>query len=123
MNNTTTSYYESLDPQSLPQAEADVPLEWNVGDVILDLYEITGILGEGGMGRVYKAHHRGWNIDLAIKCPKPEHFQTEKQKENFVRECETWINLGLHPHIVSCCYVRTIDGIPCVFAEYVEAAV
>ena len=27
--------------------EADVPLEWNIGDVILDIYAVTGILGEG----------------------------------------------------------------------------
>lgn len=36
------------------------------------------------------------------------------------KECETWINLGLHPNIVSCYYVRTLGGIPRVFAEYVE---
>ncbi len=110
-------------PVGLPAAAADeakVPAEWNVGDVILDLYEVTGILGEGGMGKVYKVHHRGWNLDLAVKCPKPDFFHTDRQKENFTAECETWIKLGLHPHIVSCHYVRTLGGIPRVFAECVE---
>jgi len=37
------------------KAEEDVPQVWNVGDVILDLYEVTGILGEGGMGQVWLA--------------------------------------------------------------------
>src|SRR6185503_4715365 len=30
------------------------------------------------------------------------------------------VNLGLHPHTVSCYYVRQLGGIPRVFAEYVE---
>lgn len=30
-----------------------------------------------------------------------------------------WVNLGLHPHTVSCYYVRRIEGAPAVFAEYV----
>ena len=101
-------------------AEAQVALEWKPGDVILDTYEIKDIFESGGMGRVYRAHHRSWNIDLAIKCPRPDFFKTETQRENFIRECETWINLGLHPHIVSCFYVRNLGGVPRVFAEFVE---
>ena len=99
---------------------ATVPAEWQLGDVILDLYKVKEIHTGGGMGLVYRVHHRGWNVDLAVKSPRPDFFQTEQQKENFTRECETWINLGLHPHIVSCHYVRTRGGVPRVFAEYVE---
>ena len=83
-----------------------------MGDVILDLYDVKQIHESGGMGLVYRVHHRGWNMDLAVKSPRREYFQTEAQKENFIRECETWINLGLHPHIVSCHYVRTLGGMP-----------
>jgi WD40 repeat protein/serine/threonine protein kinase len=108
------------DAEEIKVAEADVALEWNIGDVILDLYEVKDIHKGGGMGLVYRVSHRGWNIDLAAKSPRADWFKTEEQKENFVRECETWINLGLHPHIVSCYYVRTLGGIPRVFAEYVE---
>ena len=54
-----------------------------------------------------------------MKSPLPGRFKSERDKERFVRECETWINLGLHPHIVSCHYVRIAGGIPRVFAEYV----
>lgn len=97
-----------------------MPAQWNVGDVILDLYEVKGIHEGGGMGFVYRVFHRGSNMDLAVKSPRPEFFLTERQKEDFIRECETWMNLGLHPHIVSCHYVRMLGGIPRVFAEYVE---
>ena len=72
------------------------------------------------MGLVYRVRHRGWNIDLAMKSPRPNFFKTEAQKENFVRECETWVGLGLHPNIVSCYYVRSVADVPRVFAEYVQ---
>ncbi|GHO79554.1 hypothetical protein KSD_73250 [Ktedonobacter sp. SOSP1-85] len=92
---------------------------WQKGDVLLEQYEVLGTLGEGGMGTVYKVHHRGWSIDLAVKSPQPEIFARAGGKENFIREAETWVNLPLYPHIVSCYYVRIIDEIPRIFAEYV----
>ncbi len=99
--------------------EAAVPAEWSPGDVILGLYEVKGILGEGGMGRVYRVHHRGWDVDLAVKSPRAE-VLAAGGTDAFVREAEAWADLGLHPHTVSCYYVRTLGGIPRVFAECVE---
>jgi WD40 repeat protein/serine/threonine protein kinase len=107
-------------PHEIPAAGVQGASGWKVGDVILDLYEVKQIHEGGGMGLVYRVHHRAWNTDLAVKSPRNDYFQTEEQKENFTRECEAWIDLGLHPHIVSCYYVRSIDSIPRVFAEYVE---
>jgi WD40 repeat protein len=92
---------------------------WNIGDIIQDLYEVTDFLGEGGFGKVYKVRHQRWNIDLAVKSPKPQITVDRNGIKNFEREAETWANLGLHPHIVTCYYVRNIDGYPSVFAEYV----
>jgi WD40 repeat protein/serine/threonine protein kinase len=118
--NVATTYYQSIKERSLEELEAQVSIDWWVGDVILDLYEVTGILGEGGMGVVYKVHHRGWNLDLAVKAPKAHIFASEKGKQDFIREAETWVNLGLHPHIATCHYVRTLGGVPRLFAEYCE---
>ncbi|MBF0344992.1 MAG: protein kinase [Nitrospirae bacterium] len=97
-----------------------MPGQWAVGSVIMDLYEITGILGEGGMGTVYKVHHLGWNVDLAVKSPKLTELEKAGGASNFQLEAETWVNLGLHPNIVSCYYVRELDNVPRVFAEYIE---
>ena len=90
---------------------------WNMGDVILDLYQVTEFLGEGSFGKVYRVQHRNWNMDLAIKILKPE-IIAAGGVESFEQEAETWVNLGLHPHIASCYYVRRIDNTPAVFAEY-----
>jgi WD40 repeat protein len=95
-----------------------MPQTWNVGDTILDLYCVTEILGEGGFGKVYKVRHQGWNLDLAMKIPKPQIVAAAGGVERFEREAETWVNLGLHPHIVSCYYVRRVDKAPAMFAEY-----
>ncbi len=99
--------------------EQEVPYDWNIGDLILDRYEVRGI-HEGGMGRVYRVYHREWRTELAVKTPHRAFFENQQQRENFTRECYTWINLGLHPHIVSCYFVRQLGGVPRVFAEYVE---
>ncbi|WP_347244271.1 protein kinase, partial [Thermogutta sp.] len=101
-------------------AETDVPLEWNEGDVILDLYEVKGELGRGGMGAVYRVHHKHWNLDLAVKTPLPAALEKAGGKEAFVEEAAAWVKLGLHPHIVTCYYVRDLGGAPRVFAECVE---
>ena len=101
-------------------AEDAVAEIWMPGDVILDLYEVKEILGEGGFGTVFKIHHRGWNTDLAVKSPRSGHFKSDREKKNFIDECQTWIDLGLHPHAVSCYYVRTLGGIPRVFTELVD---
>ncbi|MDI7276173.1 MAG: protein kinase, partial [Anaerolineae bacterium] len=93
---------------------------WQAGDTILDLYEVRDVFTSGGMGLVYRVHHRTWDLDLAVKCPRPEYFRTEAHRAEFVREAETWVDLGLHPHIVTCHYVRTLGGIPRIFAEFVE---
>jgi WD40 repeat protein/serine/threonine protein kinase len=94
------------------------PLPWQVGDVVLGLYEVKQV-HEGGMGLVYRVRHRGWDLDLAVKSPRADFFREERDKENFEREAETWVELGLHPHTVSCYYVRRIAGVPLIFAEYV----
>jgi WD40 repeat protein/serine/threonine protein kinase len=96
------------------------PGEWKPGDVVLGLYEVKGLLGQGGMGRVYRVHHRGWGLDLAVKAPLPRVLEAAGGAELFEREAETWVNLGLHPHVVTCHYVRRTDGLPLVFAEYVD---
>ena len=88
--------------------------------MILDRYEVKQVFTGGGMGLVYRVHHRDWAMDLAVKSPRPEFFQTQQHIENFEREAETWVNLGLHPHTVSCYYVRRLGGIPRIFTEFVD---
>ena len=43
----------------------------------------------------------------------------EVSKARFIREAQTWVDLGLHPNIVQCWYVRELGGIPRVFMDYI----
>lgn len=92
------------------------------GDEILDTYKVTSDAILGGMGSVWRVHHKGWGIDLAMKRPQPKFFAeaSKRRKEEFVSECENWIDLGLHANIVSCYYVREIGGVPSIFSEWMD---
>ncbi len=90
------------------------------GGMLLDTYRVESDAVKGGMGAVWRVHHRDWDVDLAMKRPKEGFFTTEHQKADFIHECDAWINLGLHPNIVSCYYVREIQGVPTIFSEWME---
>ncbi|MBR6220961.1 MAG: protein kinase, partial [Clostridia bacterium] len=96
--------------------------EIHQGDVLLETYTVEDDAIHGGMGSVWRVHHNSWNTDLAMKRPQPRFFAegSERRKEEFIAECEHWINLGLHPNIVSCYYVREIGGVPTIFSEWMD---
>jgi serine/threonine protein kinase len=93
---------------------------WQVGETVESIYRIDEIFTGGGMGTVYRVRHLGWQLDLALKHPHQHFLGDRKVGELFARECETWVNMGLHPHTATCHYVRQVGGKPCVFAEFVE---
>jgi WD40 repeat protein/serine/threonine protein kinase len=122
-----------VDRAELQLAEDVVAFEWKPGDVILDLYEVLPVTKgfgedarqadyhEGGFGRVYRVFHRAWRREMAVKVPKAGKFVTQKQKDDFTAECETWANVGLHPNVAACHYVRELGGVPRIFSEYADA--
>jgi WD40 repeat protein len=55
-----------------------------------------------------------------VKSPRLEVLASADGRELFVEEAEIWVGLGLHPHVCCCHYVRTLGGIPRVFAEWVD---
>lgn len=93
---------------------------WHVGAIVDGKYEITAELGRGGRGIVHKVHHLEWDVDMAVKTPLPHLNSDEDLMKRFVREAGTWVDLGLHPHIVQCWYVREIGGVPRIFMEFVD---
>ncbi|MCB9535004.1 MAG: protein kinase [Myxococcales bacterium] len=117
---TAPDVTQELDPAPPAALRAlDAPPAWSPGALILDRYRVVGVLGQGGMGQVFRVRHTEWAVDLAVKTPLWRHVRRMGGIDDFVREAETWVNLGGHPHIVTCYFVRRIDGLPRVFAEYV----
>ena len=82
------------------------------------VYQIEEGPFRGGMGSVYRVLHREWGTQLAVKQPLPEMLENKRAIEMFLSECRLWVMLGMHEHIVMCHYVRTLQGVPTVFAEW-----
>lgn len=81
--------------------------------------EIQERIGRGGMGSVYLARHRDWNLSLAVKSPRPDLLSNDTDKERWLLEAQTWIDLGVHPNIVRCWFIREHEGIPLLFLDYI----
>ncbi|MBM2614890.1 protein kinase [Actinoplanes sp. LDG1-06] len=95
-------------------------MTWEAGQVVFEHYEVLDVVRRGGMGVVHRVHHREWETDFAVKTPRPELSRDEKSRAAFEREADTWVRLGAHPHVVGCAHVRRLDGLPRVFAEWVD---
>lgn len=93
---------------------------WRPGEVILGLYTVREKITSGGMGVVYRVLHRGWNVELAVKVPRPDLVATGAGVREFETEAATWVGLGAHPNTVKCVYVRTLGSVPRVFAEWLD---
>lgn len=87
------------------------------GEVIGGILEVGDLLGRGGMGVVYQVFHREWNRQLAMKVPINLGVGGNFDLRRWVREAHTWIDLGLHPRVVSCWFVREWKGVPVLFLD------
>ncbi len=65
----------------------------------LKRYELHGLLGEGGMARVFSATDRTDGRKVALKILRPELSKDAAQVDRFVREAKLLLELD-HPHVV-----------------------
>ncbi|HSM93636.1 MAG TPA: serine/threonine-protein kinase, partial [Anaeromyxobacteraceae bacterium] len=65
----------------------------------LGSYEVTGLLGEGAMGRVYRARHARLGREVALKVLHPELVARPDVVQRFFREARV-VNDIDHEHIV-----------------------
>jgi serine/threonine protein kinase len=98
--------------------EGEDPL---VGQVLAGSYEVTRVLGEGGMGRVYEARHRRLpGKRFAVKFLHPDLMRQPEVVTRFQREAEAASNIT-HPNVVSVHDVNvTSDGQPYIVAELLQ---
>jgi Tol biopolymer transport system component len=85
----------------------------------LGAYEITALIGEGGMGRVFRAHDTRLKRDVAIKAIRPEIAADADLIARFRREAEALAALN-HPHIAGIHDVLESDGSQFLVLEMVE---
>jgi prepilin-type processing-associated H-X9-DG protein len=85
----------------------------------LGAYEVTGTLGAGGMGEVYRARDTRLQRDVALKI-LPTAFATEPERlARFEREAQLLASLN-HPHIGALYGVEESAGIRALVLELVD---
>jgi eukaryotic-like serine/threonine-protein kinase len=85
----------------------------------LGSYEITALLGKGGMGEVYKACDTRLNRTVAIKILPALVAHDPQSRERFQREARAVAALN-HPHICTLHDIGSQDGIDFLVMEYLE---
>jgi eukaryotic-like serine/threonine-protein kinase len=85
----------------------------------LGSYEITGVLGAGGMGEVYRARDSKLKREVAIKV-LPDGFARDAERiARFQREAEVLASLN-HPHIAAIHDVQELNQTRFLVLELVE---
>jgi len=96
-------------------------MEFDIGDVLFDMYRVIEVIRTGGFGIVYICERiSGPSQKVAVKTFKDEYFEDEETINRFYHEAEVWIKLGSHVNIVRADVVMSIEGKPHVFMEYVD---
>jgi tRNA A-37 threonylcarbamoyl transferase component Bud32 len=83
--------------------------------------EILELLGQGGMGAVYKARQTKLDRLVAVKVLPPEWGKEPAFAERFAREAKALARLG-HPNIVAVHDFGESDGLYYLVMEYVDGA-
>jgi tRNA A-37 threonylcarbamoyl transferase component Bud32 len=102
---------------SKPEVADEDPL---VGEVLAGTFCITGIIGEGGMGKVYEAEHVRLPKRFAIKVMQEELLKHPEALARFEREAQAVARVASEHVIEVVDVVRLKDGRPCLVSELLE---
>lgn len=82
-------------------------------------YVLERLLGEGGMGQVWLAHHVHLGTPAVVKSLHPQYAQYEQLRQRFLTEARLLAQLS-HPAIVRLYDFTIQDGTPYLIMEYVQ---
>jgi eukaryotic-like serine/threonine-protein kinase len=85
----------------------------------IGVYEVTALIGEGGMGQVYRATDTKLKRQVAIKILPASVAADHDRLARFQREAEVLASLN-HPHIAGIYGLEENDGVSALVMELVE---
>lgn len=91
----------------------------STGTVLAGRYEIQRLIGEGGMGEVYLARHRGIDKLVALKLLAPDRARRPKTISRFIQEAKATSKIR-HKHIVDITDFGEVDGLAFFVMEYLD---
>jgi eukaryotic-like serine/threonine-protein kinase len=91
-----------------------------IGRTIDGRYQVLELLGEGGMGIVYRCRRRIFENEVAVKILRSDFAKDAEAVERFVTEAKAASSIG-HPHIVSVLdFGELADGSVYFAMEYLQ---
>ncbi len=91
-----------------------------LGTMFMDKYQITDVLGRGGMASVYKAKHLMMNRFVAIKFLRSELVHDNVMLQRFQLESKA-VSLLKHPNIITVHdFGLSAAGVPYLIMDYLE---
>jgi serine/threonine protein kinase len=103
-------------PRTPAQASNDQRL---IGQVVAGRYGLVRLLGDGGMGAVYKAEDNILRRFVAIKLLHPAAAANPAAVERFLREAQSAASIG-HPNIIEILDFGESEGKPYLVMEYLR---
>ncbi|MEU1279005.1 serine/threonine-protein kinase [Streptomyces sp. NPDC005805] len=89
------------------------------GDLIDERFELTGKLGSGGMGTVWRARDTVLHRDVALKAVRSDASTSGAVRERVLREARALARLS-HPHVVTVHHIVDSGPHPWIVMELVE---
>jgi len=91
-----------------------------IGEVLSDRYRIESVLGEGGMGVVYRAEHTHMRKTVAVKVLHPELTTVGEVVARFEREAQAAANID-HPNVCAATdFGRSANGAFYLVMEHLD---
>jgi eukaryotic-like serine/threonine-protein kinase len=84
-------------------------------------FEVTGVVGEGGMGRVYRARDLKLGREVAIKVLRERYRESRQLLDRFEQEARSASALN-HPNIVTIHDIGEIEEGPYIVMELIEGS-
>jgi serine/threonine protein kinase len=108
-----------VESQRLTRYQANMLAKDKVNGLILGNYEILDVLGQGGMGMVFKARHRRMDRLVAVKVLPPKATKDVEQVRRFQREVRAAAKLT-HRNIVPAHDADEAMGVHFLVMEFVD---
>ncbi len=89
---------------------------------VADRYNLVDILGEGGMGRVYKAHDTRMGRDVAFKVIRKEKLSHPLAAGRFVQELQALGKMTPHPNMVDVYDADVLGDTHYCVMEYIDGS-
>ena len=93
---------------------SSMPEGFDFGD-----YQLLEVIGQGGMGIVYRARQAGIDREVAVKMIRSDRFQFDKDVARFYKEAQS-AGSTQHPNIVTVFDIGEVNGRHYFSMQYVE---